>query len=127
MPNEALSKGLFTFIGGLLLLTPGILTDLIGLSLIFPLTQTLWKNRFMDSWQRAVRNGHVQVFHSSTNMKRESSQAPHDPFSQTEPFVKRKPFNIHHNSSQNSSQGPKSSSVIDIKATSSTTVRKDEG
>jgi len=66
LPSEAISKGFFTFIGGLLLLTPGILTDAIGLSLIFPVTQSLWKKYFMLKWQQGIKKGNIH-FHSSQN------------------------------------------------------------
>ena len=39
MPQEALLDGLAIFLGGTLLLTPGILTDILGFSLLFPLTR----------------------------------------------------------------------------------------
>jgi len=64
LPSEALIKGFFTFIGGLLLLTPGVLTDVLGLSLIFPPTQRLWKTHFSRAWQKGVARGSVQVFTS---------------------------------------------------------------
>lgn len=64
LPSEAIAKGFFTFVGGLLLLTPGIFTDVLGLSLIFPLTQMAWKKFFMSQWERGVKSGNVQVFTS---------------------------------------------------------------
>jgi len=77
MPSDAISKGFFIFIGGLLLLTPGILTDVIGLSLIFPLTQILWKKFFVGQWQQGIQSGSVQ-FYSSQNF---GDQGP-NPFEQ---------------------------------------------
>ncbi len=64
LPSEALIKGFFTFIGGLLLLTPGVLTDVLGLSLVFPPTQILWKAYFHRVWQSGLARGSVQVFTS---------------------------------------------------------------
>ncbi len=42
MPAGELLHGLCVLIGGILLLTPGILTDLFGFSLLFPATRTLY-------------------------------------------------------------------------------------
>ena len=103
MPSEAISKGFFTFIGGLLLLTPGILTDVIGLSLIFPLTQILWKKFFVGQWQQGIQSGNVQ-FYSSQNF--------------TEPPPRENPFQ--------SSQQSFGVEVIDIEARDSKTVDKKE-
>ena len=38
-PGEALTEGLLVLIGGILLITPGVLTDAIGLMFIFPWTR----------------------------------------------------------------------------------------
>jgi len=42
MPGNALLHGLCVLIGGLLLLTPGILTDLFGFSLLLPVTRVTY-------------------------------------------------------------------------------------
>lgn len=68
MPSEALTRGFFVFVGGLVLLTPGVLTDIIGLSFLFPPTQKLWKQSFQKKWHRAVDQGHVHVY-SSTHFR----------------------------------------------------------
>ena len=105
IPSDAISKGFFTFIGGVLLLTPGILTDAIGLSLIFPPTQYFWKKYFIQQWERGIKSGHIHV-HS--NMRTPSGDSGFDIFNQ-------KP-----NRDVNYS-----SAVIDIEAHSET-VSKDE-
>jgi UPF0716 protein FxsA len=65
MPQEALLDGLAIFLGGALLLTPGILTDVLGFSLLFPLTRPLllakvtgWIERKMQSGQASVTFHH---------------------------------------------------------------------
>lgn len=113
LPSDAIAKGFFTFIGGVLLLTPGILTDALGLSLIFPLTQLMWKKFFMGSWERAVKNGNVQ-FYSAGSFKT-------PPPSSQDPFRQENPFNIYEQ--QRRQMDP---SVIDVEATSSKTVKKEE-
>ena len=107
LPSEAITRGFFTFIGGLLLLTPGLITDVIGMSLIFPLTQILWKKYFMRKWQSGISHGQIHVVTQQTG------------FGNMEEFIRR----------QQDSQEPKSpkqmdSTVIDISATKSQTTDK---
>ena len=40
-PGKALTEGLLILIGGILLITPGVLTDIVGLIFIFPITRSL--------------------------------------------------------------------------------------
>ncbi len=40
-PADKLIEGLMVLVGGILLVTPGVMTDVFGLSLIFPLTRRL--------------------------------------------------------------------------------------
>jgi UPF0716 protein FxsA len=42
LPAQELMDGLFVLLGGFTLLTPGFLTDFIGLSMLFPLTRILY-------------------------------------------------------------------------------------
>ena len=43
IPSEELLDGFFVFCGGLLLISPGILTDISGLLILFPFTRNLFK------------------------------------------------------------------------------------
>ena len=61
IPSDAIASGFFVFVGGLLLLTPGLITDVLGLSLVFPLTQKLWKKYFINKWQSGLQSGRIQV------------------------------------------------------------------
>ncbi len=79
LPSEALAKGFFTFVGGLLLLTPGVLTDVLGLSLIFPLTQSLWKRYFMGQWQRGIQQGSVRVYTAGSPFRGSPPESPVEP------------------------------------------------
>ena len=61
MPQEALLDGLCIFLGGALLLTPGILTDILGFSLLFPMTRPFlqalvsgWIQKKMQASQAVV-------------------------------------------------------------------------
>lgn len=110
LPTDTIAKGLFTFIGGVLLLTPGILTDALGLSLIFPLTQMLWKKFFMSQWERGIQSGQVHVF---------TSRSRQSPSSDSDPFRQDNPFNLYEQGRRR--QDP---NVIDIQAHSSKKVDK---
>ncbi len=44
MPGDALLDALLILIAGIVLLTPGIMTDLLGLLLLFPATRTIIRN-----------------------------------------------------------------------------------
>lgn len=65
MPQQALLDGLCIFLGGALLLTPGILTDVLGFSLLFaptrPLLQSVLARWVQNKIQRA---GPVVTFRS---------------------------------------------------------------
>ncbi len=113
LPSEAIAKGFLTFIGGVLLLTPGILTDALGLSLIFPVTQLLWKKFFMGQWEKGVKSGNIHVF---SNQGFQTPRPREDPFGRQQ----RNPFE--------DLQRPRQvdSDVIDVEVRSSKTVDKKE-
>lgn len=54
-PFELLSDGAMIFLGAGLLLTPGFITDLIGISLLFPICRQ-WYRKFLSNWlKRSVK------------------------------------------------------------------------
>ena len=62
MPTEDLVDALIIFVAGIVLLTPGFITDGAGLFLLFPVTRyhfKRWLRRKLDQW---VKNQSVQ-FH----------------------------------------------------------------
>jgi UPF0716 protein FxsA len=54
MPGDALVDGLLILIGGIVLLTPGLLTDLAGFALLVPTTRAALKKRLHRRFQRAI-------------------------------------------------------------------------
>lgn len=48
LPTDQMLSGLFVLVGGVLLLTPGFLTDLLGLFLILPLSRERIKLKLKD-------------------------------------------------------------------------------
>ena len=44
MPTDNIINGVLILIGGVVLLTPGIITDIIGITLLLPFTRVLYRN-----------------------------------------------------------------------------------
>jgi UPF0716 protein FxsA len=61
IPAEELIDGLLILIGGILLVTPGVLTDLFALVLLFPITRTYFKRWLRRRFDRMVASGDVQL------------------------------------------------------------------
>jgi UPF0716 protein FxsA len=61
LPADALFDGLAVLLGGALLLTPGILTDLVGFSLLLPPSRRVLMGRVRDRLKRRLKDGSVQV------------------------------------------------------------------
>ncbi|MGB5285832.1 MAG: FxsA family protein [Polyangiales bacterium] len=62
VPKDGVIDGLLIFIGGLMLITPGILTDFAGLSMVMPPTRRFIAG-FVRSWfERQIAAGRVQVY-----------------------------------------------------------------
>jgi UPF0716 protein FxsA len=61
LPGDALFDGLAILVGGALLLTPGILTDLLGFSFLFPPTRRFFLGRIRRNLEERLRSGAVQL------------------------------------------------------------------
>jgi UPF0716 protein FxsA len=61
VPGQAIMDGMAVLAGGTLLLTPGILTDVIGFGLLFPVTRHAIQKRIMARLQRSIEEGTVGV------------------------------------------------------------------
>ena len=60
IPANHLLDGLLVLIGGIVLLTPGLLTDLLGIMLLFPPTRAVFRRGISARMQRMVRSGEVR-------------------------------------------------------------------
>lgn len=60
MPTQALQDGIAVLVGGALLLTPGVLTDLAGLALLLPPTRRWIQRRLRARLERDLRTGAVR-------------------------------------------------------------------
>ena len=62
LPKDGVIDGLLIFVGGLMLITPGILTDIAGLSMVMPPTRRVIA-RFVRTWfERQIAVGRVQFY-----------------------------------------------------------------
>ncbi len=61
LPADELLAGGLIVVGGLLLVTPGLLTDVVGLALLLPFVRSrvvVWIKNFM---RRKIQEGHVHI------------------------------------------------------------------
>ena len=60
-PANELVDGAMLLLGGAMLLTPGLLTDAFGLSLVFPPSREFWKRLFLEWLRRKIQRGEIQI------------------------------------------------------------------
>lgn len=64
MPGDAILDSFCVLVGGLLLLFPGFLTDIVGVIILFPPTRRIGKNLLMRSIQRKLqKKNRVTIIH----------------------------------------------------------------
>lgn len=56
-PGPAILDGLCILAGGLLLMIPGFISDIVGLTLLFPLTRPLYRRVMLQFIERKMRGG----------------------------------------------------------------------
>lgn len=62
IPTESILDGICIFAGGLLLLTPGFLTDVLGFFLVFPLTRPAAKAVLLRWLRRQIGRGNFHFY-----------------------------------------------------------------
>ncbi|SDB94584.1 UPF0716 protein FxsA [Pelagirhabdus alkalitolerans] len=62
LPKEAIFDGICILIGGIVLLTPGFITDAIGFLLLIPFTRTPLKNALKTLIQQMIANQSVMIY-----------------------------------------------------------------
>lgn len=60
-PGDAMIDTFLIFIGGILLLIPGFLTDLLGFSLLFPITRRWYKPAIYNWIRNKMKNDQVII------------------------------------------------------------------
>ena len=61
LPGQALMDGMSILVGGALLLTPGILTDFVGFSLLLPPTRRAIQRRVTRRLEQSIQDGAIQM------------------------------------------------------------------
>ena len=61
LPEQSLMDGISVLIGGAFLLTPGVLTDVVGFSLLLPPTRRWIQRRVRARLERGITDGSVRV------------------------------------------------------------------
>lgn len=61
MPNQSIFDGLSVLVGGALLLTPGLITDVLGFSLLIPFTRRWIQRRVRARLMRMAEEGTIHV------------------------------------------------------------------
>jgi UPF0716 protein FxsA len=65
VPEEGVLGGLLVLVGGVLLITPGVLTDVVGFLLLFPSTRMVLVDILRRRLERQVREGNLHVWTST--------------------------------------------------------------
>ncbi len=73
MPTDRIIDGVMILVGGILLLTPGVLTDIFGFSLILPFTRPAYrhflKKKFKGRFNQPYQRDNVKVVEILENKK----------------------------------------------------------
>jgi UPF0716 protein FxsA len=62
LPGDAIIDGLCILVGGVVLLTPGFITDAIGFLLLLPPTRKIFKPFIYKLFKRWINNGNVIIY-----------------------------------------------------------------
>ena len=80
LPGQPLQDGISVLVGGAFLLTPGILTDVVGFSLLLPPTRRWIQARLRRSLEGRIQDGSVRfVFTGPGQWAQPGSPAAHAP------------------------------------------------
>ena len=67
VPAEEMVDSVLIFVGGILFVIPGVITDIAALMLLIPFTRTIFKRWLRRRFDRAVERGNVRLqYHRST-------------------------------------------------------------
>jgi UPF0716 protein FxsA len=67
VPAEEMVDGVLIFVGGILLIIPGVLTDVFALVLLIPYTRTIFKRRLRRRFDRMIAAGNVRLHYYGGN------------------------------------------------------------
>jgi len=61
VPEEGVLGGMLILVGGLLLITPGVVTDFVGLLLLIPFTRRIISRAVRGYFERKIAQGQISV------------------------------------------------------------------
>ena len=61
LPGKELMDGVIILIAGALLITPGVLTDVVGMLGLLPISRAILRKRLYGRLEKSVQSGHVRV------------------------------------------------------------------
>lgn len=61
LPGDSILDGICILVGGILLLTPGFITDLFGIVLLLPSTRVFFKKGMKNWLEKKLRNGQFYI------------------------------------------------------------------
>ncbi len=67
VPAEEMVDAVLIFVAGVLLVTPGVITDAAGFLLLIPYTRTIFKRWLRKRFDRMVSSGNMQIHFRSGN------------------------------------------------------------
>ncbi|WP_026690643.1 FxsA family protein [Alteribacter aurantiacus] len=62
VPSGVLLDGICILVGGVVLLTPGFITDALGFFLLIPQTRAIFKGFLQRMFERSIRSGNVVFY-----------------------------------------------------------------
>ncbi|MCJ8010184.1 FxsA family protein [Paenibacillus sp. KQZ6P-2] len=62
IPGRSMVDGLCVFIGGMLLVIPGFVTDIIGFTMVFPLTRPLYRYLILKWLEKKMKDGNFTIY-----------------------------------------------------------------
>lgn len=78
-PAQSLMDGAAVLVGGALLLTPGIITDVVGFLMLFPPTRSAIGRAVQRRFLRAIQQGEIQMQVVSSHQWTPPEDGPYDP------------------------------------------------
>ncbi len=61
LPGDALLDGICILVGGVLLITPGFITDILGFLMLFPPTRRVCKFLMVNALRKKIDSGNIKI------------------------------------------------------------------
>lgn len=62
VPGRSMIDGLCVFAGGIIMVVPGFVTDIVGFTLVFPLTRPLYRAVILKYIEKKMKDGHITFY-----------------------------------------------------------------